>query len=42
MTNESTINKLLEMHLTTMADSFRLQKDDPSMKEVRGSLRYAC
>lgn len=34
MTNESTINKLIEMHLTTMADSFRIQKDDASMKEV--------
>lgn len=34
MTNETTINKLLEMHLSTRADSFRLQKDDPSMKDV--------
>lgn len=34
MTNESTINKLIEMRLTTMADSFRIQKDDVSMKDV--------
>lgn len=34
MTNESTINKLIEMRLTTMADMFRIQKDDASMKEV--------
>ena len=34
MTNESTINKLIEMRLTAMADAFRIQKDDPSMKEV--------
>lgn len=34
MTNESTINKLIEMRLTTMADMFRIQKDDTSMKEV--------
>lgn len=34
MTNESTINKLIEMHLTAMADSFRIQKDDAAMKDV--------
>ena len=34
MTNEGTINKLIEMRLTTMADSFRIQKDDASMKEI--------
>jgi DNA replication protein DnaC len=34
MTNESTINKLIEMRLTAMADAFRIQKDDPSMKGV--------
>jgi len=34
MTNESTINKLIEMRLTTMADTFRIQKDDVSMKDV--------
>lgn len=34
MTNESTINKLIEMRLTTMADAFRTQKDDATMKDV--------
>jgi len=34
MTNEITINKLIEMRLTVMADLFRIQKDDPAMKEV--------
>ena len=34
MTNESTINKLIEMRLTTMADSFRIQKEDAAMKDV--------
>ena len=31
MTNESTINKLIEMRLTSMADGYRLQCDDSSM-----------
>ena len=34
MTNQSTIDKLIEMRLTAMANAFRIQKDDPSMKEV--------
>ena len=34
MINENTINKLIEMRLTAMADSFRIQKDDVSMKDV--------
>lgn len=34
MTNESTINKLIEMRLTAMADAFRNQINDSSMKEV--------
>lgn len=34
MTNESTINKLIEMRLTSMAGAFRIQKDDSSMKDV--------
>lgn len=32
MTNQSTIDKLMEMHMTPMADAFRVQKDDPSMR----------
>ena len=34
MTNQSTIDKLIEMRLTAMADAFRIQMDDPTMKEV--------
>ena len=34
MTNQSTIDKLIEMRLTTMADAFRNQLDDPKFKEV--------
>ena len=34
MTNQSTIDKLIEMRLTAMADAFRIQMDDPAMKKV--------
>ena len=34
MTNQSTIDKLIEMRLTTMADAFRTQLNDSKMKEV--------
>ena len=34
MTNQSTIDKLIEMRLTTMADAFRNQLNDPQFKEV--------
>lgn len=34
MTNQNTIDKLIEMHLTTMADAFHNQLDDPKFKEV--------
>ena len=34
MTNEVTINKLIEMHMTPMADAFRNQLNDTIMKEV--------
>ena len=34
MTNQSTIDKLIEMRLTTMADVFRNQLNDPKFKEV--------
>lgn len=40
MTNESTINKLIEMHMTPMADAFRNQLEDPSMKEVSFEDRF--
>ena len=34
MTNQVTIDKLLEMRLTTMADAFRAQATDPSMRDL--------
>ena len=34
MTNQSTLDKLSEMRLTSIADEFRIQMDDSSMKEV--------
>ena len=34
MTNQSTINKLIEMRLTALADAFRIQISDPRMNEV--------
>ena len=34
MTNQSTIDKLIEMRLTSMAAAFRIQLDDATMKEV--------
>ncbi len=42
MTNQSTIDKLIEMRLTAMADAFRSQLDDPKFKEIpfEASIRY--
>ena len=34
MTNQSTIDKLIEMRLTAMADAFRNQQNDPNFKEI--------
>lgn len=34
MTNQQTIDKLIGMRLTSMADAFRIQLEDASMKEV--------
>ena len=34
MTNQSTIDKLIEMRFTAMADAFRSQLSDPKMKEL--------
>ena len=34
MLNNSTIDKLIEMRLTPMADAFRIQSEDPTMKDV--------
>ena len=33
MINQSTIDKLIEMRLTAMADAFRIQSNDTSMKD---------
>ena len=40
MTNQSTIDKLIEMRLTSMADAFRVQEKDPSMKEMSFEDRF--
>ena len=40
MTNQVTINKLLEMRLTTMADTFRAQAADPSMRDLSFEDRF--
>ena len=34
MTNQSTIDKLIEMHMTSMADAFRNQLQDATMNEI--------
>ena len=34
MTNQSTINKLIEMRLSSMSDAFRNQLNDPKMKDI--------
>lgn len=40
MTNQSTIDKLIEMRLTSMADAFRNQLDDPTLKQVSFEDRF--
>ena len=42
MTNQATIDKLLEMRLTTMADAFQAQVSDSSMWEVYGLKKSEC
>ena len=34
MINNSTVNKLIEMHMSPMANAFKLQLEDPKMKDV--------
>jgi hypothetical protein len=41
MTNQSTIDKLIEMRLTSMADAFRNQLNDPKFKEIPFKDRFA-
>ena len=40
MTNQSTIDKLIEMRLTSMSDAFITQMDDPKMKEFAFEDRF--
>ena len=40
MINQSTIDKLIEMRLTSMADAFRIQENDTTMKDVSFDDRF--
>ena len=40
MINQSTMDKLIEMRLTAMADAFRIQMDDSSMKDISFEERF--
>lgn len=40
MINQVTIDKLIEMKLTSMADAFRIQEEDPSMKGISFADRF--
>ena len=40
MTNEVTIDKLIEMRFTAMADAFRIQENDPSVKKLSFDERF--
>ena len=40
MINQSTIDKLIEMRLTAMADAFRIQMNDNSMKDISFEDRF--
>ena len=40
MINQSTTDKLIEMRLTAMADAFRIQMDDSSMKDISFEDRF--
>ena len=40
MINECTVNKLIEMRLTPMADAFRIQMDDSAMKGISFEDRF--
>ena len=41
MTNQSTIDKLTEMHLTAMSNSFLAQRTDNAMKDISFDDRFA-
>ena len=40
MTKQSTVDKLIEMRLTSMSDGFITQMDDPKMKDVSFEDRF--
>ena len=40
MSNESTINKLVEMHMTPMANAFRVQLSDPNIGRLSFEERF--
>ena len=40
MTNQSTIDKLIEMRLTSMSDTFITQMNDPKIKNVSFEDRF--
>ena len=40
MTNQSTIDKLIEMRLTSMSDAFLTQMNDPKIKNVEFEDRF--
>ena len=40
MLNNATVDKLLLMRFSAMADAFRIQQDDPSMKELDFEERF--
>ena len=42
MINQSTTDKLIEMRLTAMADAFRIQMDDSSIKDIPFEDRLVC
>lgn len=41
MTNQATIDKLIEMKLKTMADTFRIQDSDPKLRNLEFEDRFA-
>ena len=42
MTTQSTIDKLIEMRLTSMSDAFRTQMEDPRMKGIPLRIVSGC
>mgnify|MGYP007087747790 CR=1 FL=1 len=42
MTNQSTMDKLIEMRLTTMADAFRNQLNDPKSRRFPLRINSVC